>query len=168
MAYPTVLDDLVPAYEPGFDYIMDFDSRTFVDGTPTGRTATMEDDGTFTLSGTPVAGEYLIVKVFDYSTGLEHVMSPYKAFMDGTIELIGGEIVPYLIGSEGYLAEIQLTSVHLVGSATGSTGTVVSQSPSHMSRVVRGTTVSYTLGGTPNYSRNSRRQGLRSFNSVAQ
>jgi hypothetical protein len=70
------------------------------------------------------------------------------------------EIVPYLIGMLEQQARDVITALHCVANVSGSGGTVVSQSPPHMTQVLRGSTISVTMGGVVNYTKLNRRRGL--------
>lgn len=62
----------------------------------------------------------------------------------GTILL---ETIPYLIGAEEYSARIMLGSIYMVVVVIGTGGTVTAQSVAPFTQVVRGTTVTITMGG---------------------
>jgi beta-lactam-binding protein with PASTA domain len=69
-------------------------------------------------------------------------------------------VVPYLIGSMEAQARAQIASIYGTPIVIGSGGTVVSQAPDHMTVVLRGQTVTITMGGAINVSRSGRRRGL--------
>lgn len=58
------------------------------------------------------------------------------------------EIVPYLIGATETPARTMIAQIYCSASVTGSSGTVVSQSPDPFTTVSRGATISITLGGS--------------------
>lgn len=59
-------------------------------------------------------------------------------------------LVPYLIGDTESSARARIASIYCTVSVVGSTGTVTTQDPAHMSLVARGTLITITLGGTAN------------------
>lgn len=148
MASPTVLVDLDPPYEAG-DYIYDFDGHTYVAGAATVRTATMEDDGTYDLNGAPVSGEYINVQVFDTSTGLEHVMSPFGAYINGTIR-IGDYANTDADDSETEIEGLGLTVTRsTLHTDAYDPGTVVSQSPAAYWLLTASNAVTLTVAQKP-------------------
>lgn len=60
------------------------------------------------------------------------------------------EMVPYLIGDMQTAAETRIASIHCVASVTGTSGTVSAQDPAAFTLVLRGATISITLGGDIN------------------
>ena len=75
------------------------------------------------------------------------------------------EVVPYLIGSTLQGAMQMIDAIYCDAVVTGSGGTVVSQSPAHMSLVLRGTFIHITMGGPMNNPPGKRKAGLPVYNS---
>jgi len=111
--------------------------------------------GTFSLSGQSVTLKRSVS--LRVETG-SYLLRPFDTGLNYTERV--KEYVPYLIGSLQPLAEAQIRAIYCIPNVTGSGGTVVSQSPPHMTQVLRGSTISITMGGAVNYTKLHRRGGL--------
>lgn len=95
-----------------------------------GGTVVIEADGTYTITGTPVATDYISgIELFDDSTGLDHVMSPFGVYVDGTIR-IGNYVGLNANAAESTIEGLGLTVERTtVYSSTVAEGLVISQTP---------------------------------------
>lgn len=62
------------------------------------------------------------------------------------------EVVPYLIEDPLSAALMRIASIYCVANVIGTTGSVTAQDPAAFTLVARGSTITITLGGTPNNS----------------
>jgi beta-lactam-binding protein with PASTA domain len=67
------------------------------------------------------------------------------------------EVVPDLRGDTEDAAIRRIQAIYCVPDATGSGGTVISQSPAQFTLIERGETISYVLGGVPVVNCNGRK-----------
>lgn len=74
-----------------------------------------------------------------------------------------GEVVPYLIGYTQAPAEEAIAAIYCSASVVNSGGTVVSQSPAPFSQIVRGQSISITMGGDVIGVRNERARGTPEY-----
>lgn len=123
--YPTIYAGLSPAAASGDVVTTDLPILTSAGGT-----VTLAEDGTYTISGSPVEADYVSnIELFDNSTGLEHVQSPFGFYVNGTIR-IGDYTNINANTAETTLEGFGLTvSRETVYSSTVSQGFVISQTP---------------------------------------
>jgi hypothetical protein len=76
------------------------------------------------------------------------------------------ETVPYLIGYTESAARAVIEALYCIPSVTNSGGTVIAQSPPLGTLVLRGATISITVGGAINSISSGRRKGLPPYGSV--
>lgn len=68
--------------------------------------------------------------------------------------------VPYLIGSTEDAARVMIEAIHATVVVIGSGGTVVSQSPAFMQTILKGQTITITMGGVIEHTRRRHKHGL--------
>lgn len=123
--YPTIYAGLSPAAAAGDVVTTDQPILTSAGGT-----VTLDVDGTYTVSGTPLESHYVSnIELFDDSTGLAHVMSPFGFYVNGTIRL--GDYSDINVNTAETTVEgLGLTVTRATAySSTIAEGLVISQSP---------------------------------------